>query len=66
MAKAKRRLVVRFREDRAAWEMDYRNCLGKRHRPPFREAEALDRAAQVRKGASRSESELTPPPRAAR
>ena len=50
MAKARRLIVVRFRENRGAWEVDYRDSHGKRHRPLFAtEAEALDRAAEVRK-----------------
>jgi integrase len=52
MAKrAKRLIVVRFREGRGAWECDYRDHLGKRHRPLYAtEAEALEKAAELRKG----------------
>jgi integrase len=47
--RAKRRVVVRFREDRSLWEVDYRDVRGKRHRPLLAtEAEALARAASER------------------
>jgi integrase len=51
MAKRPKRLiVVRFRESREMWEVDYRDRHGKRHRPLFAtETEALDEAAKFRK-----------------
>ena len=51
MAKrAKRLIVVRFRESRDMWEVDYRDARGMRHRPLFgSEAEALAEAATLRK-----------------
>jgi integrase len=52
MAKrAKRLIVVRFRENRSMWEVDHRDHMGKRHRPLYAtEAEALERATALRKG----------------
>jgi len=48
VAKAKRRIVVRFRENRDAWEVDFRDHGGKRHRPLFvTEEQALAHAAEV-------------------
>ncbi len=48
MAKVKRRINVRYREARGAWEVDYTDARG-RHRPLFpSEAEALAFAAQKR------------------
>ncbi len=51
MAKRPKRLiVVRFRESRGMWEVDYRDARGARHRPLFgSEAEALAEAATLRK-----------------
>jgi integrase len=44
----KRRLVVRFREDRGTWEVDHRDHNGRRHRPLFAtEEQALARAAEL-------------------
>jgi len=49
MGKAKRHIVVRFRETRGQWEADYRDHRG-RHRPLFEtEEEALAFAAEVAK-----------------
>src|SRR5262245_36713118 len=50
MAKrVKRLIVVRFRESRGMWEVDYRDRHGKRHRPLYAtEAEALGKAAELR------------------
>ena len=50
MAKRPKRLiVVRFRESRGMWEVDYRDRHGKRHRPLFAtEADALSDAAKRR------------------
>jgi len=50
MAKrVKRLIVVRFRESRGMWEIDYRDRHGKRHRPLYAtEAEALGKAADLR------------------
>jgi integrase len=50
MAKrAKRLIVIRFRDNRAMWEVDYRDRLGKRHRPLYTtEALALEKAADLR------------------
>jgi integrase len=46
--RVKRRVVVRFREDRGMWEVDYRDQQGKRHRPLFEtEEKALKRAAST-------------------
>jgi hypothetical protein len=48
MAKRRRQIVVRFREDRGEWEVDYRDHHGKRHRPLFEtEPLALGRAAEL-------------------
>ncbi len=48
MAKPKRKVVVRYREDRGGWESDYVDLDGRRHRPLFpTEAEALAHAAKV-------------------
>src|SRR2546428_12849387 len=51
MAKqAKRLIVVRFRQDRTLYEVDYRDQLGRRRRPLFAtEALALEAAARIRK-----------------
>lgn len=43
MARRRRRqIVVRFREDRAGYEVDYRDVRGKRHRPLFETEEAAN------------------------
>lgn len=48
MAKVKRRINVRYREGRGAWEVDYTDAQG-RHRPLFpSEAEALEFAGKRR------------------
>ncbi len=48
MAKPRRRIVVRFRENRQGWELDYLDHSGRRRRPVFpTEQAALDEAARV-------------------
>jgi integrase len=63
MAKrAKRLIVVRFRENRAMWEVDHRDHLGKRHRPMYAtEAEALKKAAELRKGLEKTVAHVDDP-----
>ena len=63
MAKrAKRLIVVRFRENRAMWEVDHRDRLGKRHRPMYAtEAEALKKAAELRKGLEKTVAHVDDP-----
>ncbi len=48
MPKRKRRIVVRFRDNRQGWELDYLDHSGRRRRPVFAtEQAALDEAARV-------------------
>jgi hypothetical protein len=48
MPKRKRRIVVRFRDNRQGWELDYLDHSGRRRRPVFpTEQAALDEAARV-------------------
>src|SRR5215470_5173372 len=63
MAKrAKRLIVVRFRENRGMWEVDHRDHLGKRHRPMYAtEAEALKKAAELRKGLEKTVAHVDDP-----
>jgi integrase len=56
MAKPKRQVVIRFREGRGKWEVDYVDVAGRRHRPMFdTEAQAHEEAG---KAAERLNSKL--------